>query len=271
MRREWTVCYSVGQLWEPDHHGIFVERGSDLLFLFMQHLHLYYFSVRDNCIGEVPTFDCLKNPILAQNWTLVKKPFEHIILNENCALNLQTLETYSDLSELDCRAFQEHKDSLKELTEKDIVFGDFTIHHEGAFGFSCYHKGERRWKINCQGYLYTPMELYKERFLMFGTAGYGGRFYNVDIENGEKLSEIKTNGTTHYIKDGDARLMLVLGKKAGVIHYLCTSGEVTETISVPGIVQSDCLIYKYKDKLFVTSFEYKKGEACRALMTCITV
>lgn len=57
--------------------------------------------------------------------------------------------------------------------------------------------GELVWKLRLTAYLYTEIEE-QDGILYFGTAGKGGRFYAVSLEEGNVLLCYDTGGTVRY-------------------------------------------------------------------------
>ena len=77
------------------------------------------------------------------------------------------------------------------------------------------------WKLKLGSYLYTEVKE-ENGVLYFGTAGHGGKFFAVNIDDGSLLYSYKTGGTENFIQYKDYILLadiknkpILLNKKNG--------------------------------------------------------
>jgi len=82
---------------------------------------------------------------------------------------------------------------------KTHKFGDYTVRMSSPFMMECSSATTKEivWKLRLSAYLYTEIEE-KGRALYFGTAGKGGRFYKVSLQDGEVIFSYDTGGTVTY-------------------------------------------------------------------------
>ena len=85
----------------------------------------------------------------------------------------------------------------------DFVFGDYTIIHKGEWGYVCTKNNNVLWKKSLRGYLYTDI-IRKDNRIIFGTSGYGGHFYCLDIDSGEIVFDFNTKGTSAFFHANDS-------------------------------------------------------------------
>ncbi len=104
-----------------------------------------------------------------------------------------------------------HADSINEIGEspephkqiysenKTFIFGDYTVYMASEFIMESKLKstGSVVWKLRLYAWLYTDIEE-KDGVLYFGTAGHGGRFYGILLEDGRVIFNYDTGGTTWY-------------------------------------------------------------------------
>ena len=119
--------------------------------------------------------------------------------------------------------------------EKSVSFGDYELMLYGSCGYQCISKknGKILWKNKHQGYRYTDFEL-KDDKLLFGTAGFGGRLYCYNINNGDVICNINTHGTSDYIwhedkifcRGADGSLILVDPYNNKIVNSFKLRGQI---------------------------------------------
>lgn len=79
---------------------------------------------------------------------------------------------------------------------KVYSFGDKEVFMQSPFMMSCRDKQNQKtlWKYKLSAYLYTEVEEYND-ILYFGTAGKGGYFYGVSLNNGQTVFSYNTGQT----------------------------------------------------------------------------
>jgi hypothetical protein len=126
---------------------------------------------------------------------------------------------------------------------------------------------EIHWKHALKGYPYTSVE-YKDGCVIFGTAGWGGALYCIDLETGAIKRDTSTKGTAHYcwygnhiaMKDGHGHLQVVDPFSDNQIGLLKLKNRLVDYS--PMIVQ--------KDYLYTITFSNatKIGVATTPYLTC---
>lgn len=111
-------------------------------------------------------------------------------------------------------------------------FPDYYLSHNQKSQISCFdYSDEEKWKINIQGYLYTPIQSIANH-LHWGTAGKGGAFYFVDTESGQIISEYRNGDSSHYLfQDG---YVLLPSKKGNLVKLDPFKNEVLEDLKLKG-------------------------------------
>ena len=83
--------------------------------------------------------------------------------------------------------------------KKTYIFGDYAVYMASPFTMECCSKttGTVIWKQKISAYLYTDIEE-KNGMLYFGTAGKGGHFYGLSLQDGNVIFSYNTGGTVSY-------------------------------------------------------------------------
>lgn len=84
------------------------------------------------------------------------------------------------------------------------------------------------WRVRLHAYLYTELEA-RHGMLYFGTAGKGGRFYGVGLDDGAVRFSYDTGGTVHYAWYQDH--ILLANRKGKPVLLDCNDG--TEVRGIP--------------------------------------
>lgn len=90
--------------------------------------------------------------------------------------------------------------TMNSCDSKTFIFKDYSVSMSSDFIMECGSSktGLQIWKIRLTAYLYTDIEE-RDGILYFGTAGKGGRFYGVLLDNGTILFSYDTGGTITYM------------------------------------------------------------------------
>ena len=159
------------------------------------------------------------------------------------------------------------------LGTKKYVFGEYVIAPLGAKSYVCYKNSGLAWKLSkCKGYLYTPIELFGNNRLFWGTDGYGGAFYIVNLFSGSVETEIPTGGTSIIVGSGSIRYVLLRGKKSKLAKVDLESGTVLETVEVFGSATDNSQMFMMDGAIYVSTFtHFKNGSKGGAWWNRITV
>ena len=138
-----------------------------------------------------------------------------------------------------------------EITEKEVIeqsfcyipqkqilndakvysFGDKEVFMQSPFMMTCRDKQNQKtlWKYKLSAYLYTEVEEYND-ILYFGTAGKGGYFYGVSLNNGQTVFSYNTGQTVHFIRNGER--IIISDKKQKPILMNALTGEIIHSLDI---------------------------------------
>ena len=138
-----------------------------------------------------------------------------------------------------------------EITEKEVIeqpfcyipqkqilndakvysFGDKEVFMQSPFMMPCRGKQNQKtlWKYKLSAYLYTEVEEYND-ILYFGTAGKGGYFYGVSLNNGQTVFSYNTGQTVHFIRNGER--IIISDKKQKPILMNALTGEIIHSLDI---------------------------------------
>lgn len=114
---------------------------------------------------------------------------------------------------------------------KVYSFGDKEVFMQSPFMMSCRDKQNQKtlWKYKLSAYLYTEVENYND-ILYFGTAGKGGYFYGVSLNNGQTVFSYNTGQTVHFVRSGER--IIISDKKQKPILINALTGEIIHSLDI---------------------------------------
>ena len=114
---------------------------------------------------------------------------------------------------------------------KIYSFGDKEVFMQSPFMMSCRDKQNQKtlWKYKLSAYLYTQVEEYND-ILYFGTAGKGGYFYGVSLNNGQTVFSYNTGQTVHFVRSGERIIISDKKQKPMLINAL--TGEIIHSLDI---------------------------------------
>ena len=114
---------------------------------------------------------------------------------------------------------------------KVYSFGDKEVFMQSPFMMSCRDKQNQKtlWKHKLSAYLYTEVEEYND-ILYFGTAGKGGYFYGVSLNNGQTVFSYNTGQTVHFVRSGERIIISDKKQKPMLINAL--TGEIIHSLDI---------------------------------------
>ena len=114
---------------------------------------------------------------------------------------------------------------------KVYSFGDKEVFMQSPFMMSCRDKLNQKtlWKYKLSAYLYTEVEEYND-ILYFGTAGKGGYFYGVSLNNGQTVFSYNTGQTVHFVRSGKGIIISDKKQKPMLINAL--TGEIIHSLDI---------------------------------------
>ena len=114
---------------------------------------------------------------------------------------------------------------------KVYSFGNKEVFMQSPFMMSCRDKQNQKtlWKYKLSAYLYTEVENYND-ILYFGTAGKGGYFYGVSLNNGQTVFSYNTGQTVHFVRSGEGIIISDKKQKPMLINAL--TGEIIHSLDI---------------------------------------
>ena len=102
---------------------------------------------------------------------------------------------------------------------------------QSPFMMNCRDKQNQKtlWKYKLSAYLYTEVEEYND-ILYFGTAGKGGYFYGVSLNNGQTVFSYNTGQTVHFVRSGERIIISDKKQKPMLINAL--TGEIIHSLDI---------------------------------------
>lgn len=154
----------------------------------------------------------------------------------------------------------------------DFVFGNYTISHHGEWGYKCKKHDKTLWKKSLRGYLYTDMVL-NQNNIVFGTAGYGGHFYSLNIETGEIVFDFNTKGTSKFFDVNNSYYFCSTNNRKTQILRIDYNGNILDNIEIDGAYFDYECVFDVCDNLLcvMTLKIMKKGnnESYYPIFSCI--
>ena len=114
---------------------------------------------------------------------------------------------------------------------KVYSFGDKEVFMQSPFMMSCRDKQNQKtlWKYKLSAYLYTEVEEYND-ILYFGTAGKGGYFYGISLNNGQTVFSYNTGQTVRFVRRGERIIISDKKQKPMLINAL--TGEIIHSLDI---------------------------------------
>ncbi len=156
--------------------------------------------------------------------------------------------------------------------EDSFVFDEYQISHKGEWGYSCKKDGVEIWQFSGRGYLYTDILRISDK-IFFGTAGFGGYFYILNLSTGNPILSLRTGGTT-VVKQCGALCYLytgVGGRKSRLACLNVSDGRILEDIELPGTASDDSVLKLHENNVYTVTFQYKECYVENAILSCISL
>jgi outer membrane protein assembly factor BamB len=156
---------------------------------------------------------------LTNNWNFIVKDNKvFLYVGFLIEINAQSINIF----DIDFRLKPKRIESRYLFNEKLLNYNQFST-------IDCYNKETncKLWKIKIKGYLYTNLE-YKDNLIFFGTAGKGGAFYCVNLDNGNILTEYSNTDASNY--EWINNYVLIRDVKGNLIKIDPLNNKVIETV-----------------------------------------
>lgn len=81
--------------------------------------------------------------------------------------------------------------------EKALCIGSKIIRSKNSYFVECIENRSQIWQIRHRGFLFTDF-IERNGCVIFGTDGWGGGLYSIELNTGNVLCDLNTGGTTFY-------------------------------------------------------------------------
>ena len=261
-------------LWEPNYFGIFFTNDSGLCFLFKewQNICLLQQSA-DSPMVISPDLGSSLLPLPTHWAMLLDGSKSYLMVKPDTIIDLQQRKQLSHIPDNLQRKCNELIRPEMYLLEHPFVFGEYCISHKGQCGYSCTKAGKTIWNFNGKAYLYTDIFQWNNR-IFFGTAGFGGYFYVLDIDTGKPLASIKTGGTTCIAQMDHLCFISSQSSKKNASTLICVDlrdGRIIKEIELYGGVTKDSRLQLIGSHIHIVTFEYSNGQCQNSIWNTIEV
>lgn len=136
-------------------------------------------------------------------------------------------------------------------------FDDKRLNHNQRSTLECFDSKNNQliWKQNLKGYLYTYITK-KENLIFFGTAGKGGAFYCINIDNGKILVEFNNGDASEFAWSKNN--IIIKDKKGNLVKLNPVNGEIIETLKLKEKIYPYAPIYLNDSKIFTRVYNDKE-------------
>lgn len=271
MELNWVTPISCGRMWEPELDGVFVQRETGIWFYFKSLDRICLCQLVRQKSGAVQIAANVPRLALPEKWSCIDYSGDKLLiidsqkalrLADNCLVDLS-----SSLCELYASQF------TRSYVSETFNLGEYTISQRGNWGYTCQKNEEEIWRFTGKAYLYTNINRWNNR-VFFGTAGFGGYFYILDVETGSPITAINTGGT-RYVVHKDGFVYFLKNKEAHTLGELCCvdllDGKIINTLSLQGTVTLHSKLQLIGDNLHAVTFNYSRGHLREAVLSCISI
>lgn len=273
MKLIWSRELCIQDPWEPKFHGIFSHCESGVSFYYMDsNMVMSICGCAGNPVVLATQTNEMKIP-LPRYWVVAENEGEdYLLCGEKVAISLQKNLLVHPAPEGLRNVYWKLQTSSEHLVEDSFVFDEYQISHKGEWGYSCKKDGVEIWQFSGRGYLYTDiLRIYDKIF--FGTAGFGGYFYILNLSTGNPILSLRTGGTTVIKQRGDLFYIYTgVGKRKSKLACINASdGRILEDIELPGIASCESVLELHENSIYTVTFQYKKGYVENAILSCISL
>lgn len=254
--------------WSPEYRGMFFQEGSQTLFYFKDCCRLIRMTCTENSKPEVL---CVSKALpLSSDWEVIsQEEASYLMCGEKICLHMQENRVLLTVPEEFVEQYRKQQGNPYHLVDDSFQFGEYRISHKGQWGYSCHKNGVHLWDFPGRAYLYTDIFCY-ENHLYFGTAGQGGYFYILNLEDGKPILALKTGGTATFVRRDSHVFLTVGGKQSQLVEVDLCSGQICDAVDLLEKVSDDSPLTVYGDKAYTVSFKfYRNGVLKKAILTCI--
>ena len=141
--------------------------------------------------------------------------------------------------------------------KKTYRFGDYILRMVSEMKLECRSAQTDAvlWVLRLTSYLYTELEV-RNGILYFGTAGKGGHFYGVSLENGQVIYDWNTGHTTKIVWGNDC--VIITDRKGHLILLNPANGDEIKRFQFPKMVASTSFPFLVQGNNIYTVLRDKK-------------
>lgn len=270
MQLLWSKKIYAQDPWEPKFKGVFSDKGPGIIFYYMDGgsiKSIYVHNGKSDVLFQEQEEVALPLP---QHWTIVtQEETSYLLCGEQICIDLGKRAIVNPVPEKLRQAYRKQQVPPKHFEDDIFVFNEYQIEHKGEWGYSCKKNNKIIWSFSGKGYLHTDICRWHD-YVYFGTAGYGGYFYILDINNGRPILSLCTGGTSVVKRCGSRCYLYTAGKRPQLLGVALSDGHIFDTVDLPGKVTDYSALGLCNHEIYAVSFEYKKGTLVNAILSCIS-
>lgn len=267
----WNKQVEISDLWTPDCFGLFSKEKKKVTFFFKNRNNLLSISEENTKPQLLYSCSCNETLPLPLKWAVVETPNSAFVLvSDDRGYNLKSNEFSYDVPTQLRMAYNQHLRPAKYYEEAPQHLGELTILHKGNCGYICKRDNSKLWEFTGRAYLYTDMMRWKDR-LFFGTGGYGGYFYVLDIHNGLPLVSIKTGGTRCIVQVDNLCYILKNENNAQLLCIDLFDGRTVSQCELPGVATLDSRITMIDNHIHAITFHISRSKLDGFTWSCVKI
>lgn len=260
--------------WEPNFCGKFVSIKKVPCFLYKDRQTVCMLLLTSD-MPTVLSLETGKNLLpLPSKWVVLEHDGQPFLMpTPNYAIDLQQEKQLLSVPGFLQADYLVHAKPEMYFETHSFVFGEYCISHKGSCGYICRKADKDIWTFAGKAYLYTDIGRWKNR-IFFGTAGFGGYFYILDIDTGAPVVSIKTGGTASIVQNNNLCFIASNGKKCNSSNLLCVDmneGKIIQELDLYGSVNEDSKLQMIDQQLHMVTFEYRGKRLQNAIWNVVSI
>lgn len=233
------------KIWSSLLKGRFFNKEDEVFFLFRNdYKELALYELENGIIKSKNYYFIGNLPLSPLKWSIYNDTM--VVIGDNTYVDLAQ-KTMVENAEIDIKINRKY----------DYYFDDYYVFYNEKSKYTCKKNNKKIWDFKSQGYLYTDIIKYKDK-LLFGTDGWGGHFYIVNLENGIVEYDLDTGGTNEFIVNNECAYILDRKKNTIIVISLYNYKIVDETM-LPERTVFESSLGINADILYVTTYKENKN------------
>lgn len=273
MKLKESIYIESANPWPPEYHGFFCKIKGSIGFIFAERQTVKLLFKGSSSPDTIYCPSEGKKLHLPEKWVLVEnEKGQFLFLDSTVAIDMQSMRV---MQEFPNSIIEEYNKQLKPngYYESQIFqFEEYTVAHKGPWGYICTKNGQKVWSFSGHAYLYTDIMCWKKH-LYFGTAGYGGYFYVLDLESGAVLTKIKTGGTAEIVRVDNLCYILSNANNSKLLCIDLCDGTLKDELVLPGKASEHSALRMIENHLHTITFvsDKRNGSLKHAVWNCVSV